>query len=182
MNEASPFIRRAIALGLLVLLAGLVGLGVIWPIAQGFSDRAAQRAQLAEDLAYGRELVAAHGQWRALLARQRTDAADFAVAAPNASAAAQLSMDRISSAIQRPGGVLSSLREQPAGPGEARLRVEARLTLTQLVASLRLLEGQKPFVIIESLSVATDPAASAGQLSPMEVRIDLGVPYLVTSR
>jgi hypothetical protein len=171
-----------IALGLLVLVAGLVGLGVIWPVAQGFSDRAAQRAQLAEDLAYGRELVAARGQWRALLTRQRTGAADFAVGAPNASAAAQLSMDRISSAIQRPGGVLSSLREQPAGPGEARLRVEARLTLTQLVASLRLLEGQKPFVIIEGLSVATDPAASAGQLSPMEVRIDLGVPYLVTAR
>ncbi len=182
MNPASPFIRRVVAFGLLVLVLAILGLGVIWPIAQGFSDRAAERAQLAEDLAYGRELVASRSAWRVLLMRQRADGGDFAVAAPSASAAAQLSMDRIGSAIQRPGGLLSSLREQPAAPGEARLRVEARLTLTQLVASLRLLEGQKPFVIIEGLSVATDPAASAGQPSPMEVQIDLGVPYLVPAR
>jgi hypothetical protein len=182
VNEASPFIRRVVALGLLVLVVAIVGFGVVWPIAQGFADRAAQRTQLTEDLAYGRELVASRAQWRAALMRQRTGAGDFAVAAATPSAAAQAAMDRIGAAIQRPGGVLSSLREQPAGPGEARLRVEARLTLTQLVASLRLLEGEKPFVIIEGLSVATDPAASAGQLSPMEVRIDLGVPYLVSAR
>lgn len=181
MSGLSPLSRRAIALGLLVVALAVVWFGVVAPIVQGFADRAAQREQLADDLARGRRLIATRGLWQDRALRQRGEAAQFAVFAPNASVAAQQSMDRIGAAIQRPGGVLASLREQPAAPGEARLRVEARLTLTQLVASLRLLEGQKPFVIIEGLSVATDPTAAAGQSSPMEVRIDLAVPYLVTS-
>jgi hypothetical protein len=181
MTLESSLIRRVIALGLLALVLAVAWFGVAAPIAQGFADRAARREQLAEDLSYGRQLVAARPLWRALRARQRGDVAAYAVVAPNASEAAQLSMDRIAGAIQQPGGLLTSLREQPAAPGEARLRVEARLTLTQLVASLRLLEGQKPFVIIEGMSIATDPEASAGQSSPMEVRIDLAVPYLVTA-
>lgn len=181
MSGQSLLVRRLVALSLLVLVLAAVWFGVISPIVQGFVDRAAQREQLADDLSRGRQLIASRGRWQALLLRQHGEAQAFGVVAPNASSAAQLSMDRINTAIQRPGGVLGSLREQPGGPGEARLRVEARLTLTQLVASLRLLEGQKPFVIIEGLSVATDPAAPAGQLAPMEVRIDLAVPYLVTS-
>jgi hypothetical protein len=180
MTLESRLLRRLVALGLLVLVLAAAWLAVVAPIAQGFADRAARREQLAEDLFYGRKLVAARPLWRAVRARQHAEADSFAVAAPTASDAAQQSMDRITGAIQRPGGVLTSLREQPATPGEARLRVEARLTLTQLIASLRLLEGQKPFVIIEGMSVATDPEASAGQPSPMEVRIDLAVPYLVT--
>ncbi|THD60624.1 type II secretion system protein GspM [Phenylobacterium sp.] len=181
MTLDSSFIRRLIALGLLALVLALAWFGVAAPIAQGFADRAARREQLAEDLSYGRRLVAARPVWRALRTRQHGDAGAFAVIAPTAAEAAQLSMDRITDAVQRPGGLLASLREQPAAPGEARLRVEARLTLTQLVASLRLLEGQKPFVIIEGVSVATDPEASAGQSSPMEVRIDLAIPYLATA-
>jgi type II secretion system (T2SS) protein M len=181
MNLQTLLIRRTIALGLLLLVVAIAWFGVIAPIVHGFADRAAQREQLADDLARGRRLIDGRSRWQAQLAAQRAQAAQFAVFAPSASSAAQLSTDRISAAIQTPGGMLSSLREQPALPGEARLRVEARLTLTQLVASLRLLEGQKPFVIIEGLSIATDPAAAAGQPSPMEVRIDLAVPYLVTS-
>jgi hypothetical protein len=88
-------------------------------------------------------------------------------------------MERISAAVQAPGGVLKSLREQPPVPGEARLRLEAELTLTQLVASLKLLQGLTPYVVIENLSVAADPAAAAGRVPPMDVRIDLAVPYLV---
>jgi len=181
MSGRSVLERRLIALGLLVAALAVVWFGVVRPIVLGFADRAAEREQLADDLARGRQLVASREIWRDQSLRQRGDADRFAVIAPNASAAAQLSMDRISAAIQTPGGALGSLREQPPGPGEARLRVEGRLTLTQLVASLKLLEGQKPYVIIEGLSIAADPTAAAGQASPMEVRIDLAVPYLVTS-
>ena len=126
-------------------------------------------------------MIAQRDFWRAQAERQRLESPRFAVTASNAGAAAAQAMDRISAAVQTPGGVLGSLREQPSAPGEARLRLEARLTLTQLVASLKLLEGQKPFVVIEGLSIAADPTAAAGQLSPLDVRIDLAVPYLVTS-
>jgi general secretion pathway protein M len=182
MNGRSLFERRLIALGLLALLLAALWLVVIAPIARGFAERAVQREQLTDDLLRGRRLIASGGLWRDLALRQRGEADRFAVVAPNASAAAQQATDRISAAIQTPGGVLISLREQPAAPGEARLKVEGRLTLTQLVASLKLIEGQKPFVIIEGLSVAADPTAASGQLSPMDVRIDLAVPYLVASR
>jgi hypothetical protein len=181
MNDRSLLERRLIALGLLIAALAVVWFGLVRPIAQGFAARAAEREQLADDLARGRQLVASRDLWRGRWMRQRADVDRFAVIAPNASAAAQSSMDRISAAIQTPGGVLGSLREQPPGFGEARIRAEGRLTLTQLVASLKLLEGQKPYVVIEGLSIATDPTAAAGQASPMEVRIDLAVPYLVTS-
>lgn len=181
MSARSQLERRLIALGLLVAALAVVWFALIRPIAQGFAERAAEREQLADDLARGRQLIASRAIWRDQWLSQRRDMSRFAVIAPNASAAAQLSMDRISAAIQTPGGALGSLREEPPGPGEARLRAEGRLTLTQLVASLKLLEGQKPYVVIEGLSIAADPTAAAGQASPMEVRIDLAVPYLVTS-
>ena len=180
MSGRSLLERRLIALGLLAVLLVVVWFGLVQPIAGGFAARAAEREQLADDLSRGRRLIDERDFWRAQAERQRLDAPRFAVTAPNAGAAAAQAMDRISAAVQTPGGVLSSLREQPSAPGEARLRLEARLTLTQLVASLKLLEGQKPYMIIEGLSVAADPATT-GQPSAMEVRIDLAVPYLVTS-
>jgi general secretion pathway protein M len=180
MNGRSLSERRLIALGILALVILAMWFGVIAPIAQGFADRAAERDRLSGDLVRGRRLIAERTLWRDQALRQKADA-DFAVIAPNASAAAQMASDRISAAVQTPGGALSSLREQPPGRGEARLRLEGRLTLTQLVATLKLLEGQKPYVIIEGLSVAADPTAAAGGLSPLDVRIDLAVPFQVTS-
>jgi hypothetical protein len=181
MNDRSPLERRLIALGLLALALALIVFGVVLPIAQGFSARAAERERLGDELERGRRLIAMRDYWRGQAVRQRADGASYAVISPNATAAAQGSMDRIGAAIQTPGGALKSLREQPPGPREARLRVEADVTLTQLVASLKLLEGLKPYVVIENLSVAADPSAAAGQVPPMEVRIDLAVPYLVAS-
>jgi hypothetical protein len=181
MNGRSPLERRLIALGLLALALAVLLFGLILPIARGFSARAEARERVAEDLIRGRRLIAQRDMWVARLRRQRADAALYALIAPGASAAAQQATDRISAAIQTSGGALVALREQPPGPGEARLRVEARLTLTQLVASLKLVEGLKPFVVVENLAIAADPSAAAGQVPPMDVRIDLAVPYLVTS-
>jgi hypothetical protein len=181
MNGRSLLERRLIALALLIAALAGIYFALVAPVLRGFADRAEQREQLADDLLRGRQLIASRDLWRGRALRKRADADRFAVIAPNPSAAVQLATDRISAAIQTPGGVLTSLREQPAAPGQARLRVDGRLTLTQLVASLKLLEGQKPYVVIEGLSIATDPTAAAGQASPMEVRIDLAVPYSVTS-
>jgi general secretion pathway protein M len=181
MIVASLLIRRLVAVALLILVVGVVSLGLVSPIVAGFADRAAERTQLGDELARDRALIAQRDLWRVALGRQREEAGAYSVLAPDAGSAARMSMDRVTTAIQTPGGVLTSLREQPSSPGEAKLRVEAHLTLTQLAASLRLLEGQKPFVIIEALTVAADPATTTGQSSPLEVRIDLAVPYLVTS-
>jgi hypothetical protein len=179
MSGRSLLERRLIALGLLALALAVLGLGVIAPIARGFADRAVERTQLTDDLARGRRLVAQRPAWRAATLSQRADANRYAMIAPNASAAAEQSMDRIGAAIQAPGGRLKSLREQPPGPGEARVRVEAELSLTQLVASLKLLEGLTPYVVIENLSIAADPSAAAGQVPPLDVGIDLAIPYQV---
>ena len=181
MNGRSPLERRLIALGLLALAAALVVFALVLPVAAGFADRGAQREQLSDDLARGKRLVGERAYWRDRLRRQRAEGAAFAVSAPNASAAAQAAIERIGAAVQAPGGQLKSLREQTPGPGEARLRLEAELSLTQLVASLKLLQGLKPYVVIENLSVAVDPTVAAGKVPPMDVRIDLAVPYLVAS-
>jgi hypothetical protein len=181
MNARSLFERRLIALGLLVLALTLAVFGVALPIAHGFADRADERARIADDLARGRQLIAARDYWLNEAQRQRADMGRFAVIAPDTSSAVQQVSDRLAAAIQTPGGALRSVREQPATPGEAQVRIEAQLTLTQLVASLKLIEGLKPFVVIETLSIAADPTAAAGRVPPMDVRIDLAVPYQVAS-
>jgi hypothetical protein len=181
MSGRSLIERRLIALGLLVAVLVGVCFGLVAPVMRGFAERGAERERLADDLSRGRRLIAEAGYWRDQALRLRRDDDRFQLSAPNAEGVARLSMEPISAAIQTPGGVLKSLREQPPAPGQARLRVEAQLTLTQLIASLKLLEGQKPFLVIEGLAIAADPATAAGQLSPLEVRIDLAVPYLVKS-
>lgn len=171
--------RRLIALLLLVLALAAAWFAVVGPIVDGFAARSAEREQLTEERSRGQRLIEALGSWRALAARQRATSADFAMRAPTEDAALDLAKQRLLSVVLAQGGVIKSIHEQPGEPGEVRLRAELQLSLTQLTSSLRLIENQKPYVIIEKLSIASDQSAVSGRLSPMDVSIDLGFPYTV---
>lgn len=179
MNGLSLRERRLVALLLLVGVIAAAWFGVARPIVDGFAARAAEREQLAGELARGQRLIGTLRFWRAQAARQHATSAAFAMRAPNADAASELARQRLLGAVLAQGGVVKTIHEQPGAPGEVRLRAELQLNLTQLATSLRLIENQKPHVIIEKLSIASDQAAVSGRLSPMDVSIDLGFPYTV---
>ncbi|UAJ09060.1 hypothetical protein [Polymorphobacter megasporae] len=173
MNQWSPRERRLVAVGILVALLVLAVFGVILPIASGFSDRADQREQLADDLDRGDRLLASRAFWLAAAARQRADRTRYAIVAPNAGAATELATERATAVIHATGGEVRTIREQPSTPDTSRLRVEARLSLTQLVAALRIFELGQFTPVIEAVSIDAGQASGAGRLAPMEVRIDL---------
>jgi hypothetical protein len=171
--------RRLIALLLLVLAIAAAWYVIARPIVDGFAARAAEREQLADERGRGQRLIGTLRFWRAQAARQHATAAAFAMRAPTADAATELAKQRLLSVILAQGGVIKAIHEQPGAPGEVRLRAELQLTLTQLTSSLRLIENQKPHVIVEKFSISSDQAAAAGRLSPMDVSIDLGFPFTV---
>ncbi len=84
----------------------------------------------------------------------------------------------IADVVSGQGGQVKAVREEPSPQGAVRVRADLELTLTQLVASLSVLDNQKPYLVIEQLSVAADQAAAAGRLAPMEVSLDVAVPYV----
>lgn len=172
MNQWSPRERRLVAVGVLVALLLLAVFGVILPITSGFSDRADQREQLADDLQRGDRLLASRAFWLAAAARQRADRARYAIVAPTPSAATEIATERATAVIRSTGGEVRTVREQPSIPDTSRLRVEARLSLTQLVAALRIFESGQLSPVI-AVSIDAGQASGAGRLAPLEVRIDL---------
>jgi len=172
MNQWSPRERRFVAVGILVALLLVAVFGVVLPITSGFSDRADQRERLADELQRGDRLLASRAFWLAAAARQRADRARYAIVAPTPGAATEIATERATAVIHSTGGEVRSIREQPSTPGLSRLRVEARLSLTQLLAALRIFEsGQLTPVIV--VSIDAGQASGAGRLAPLEVRIDL---------
>ena len=177
MNGLSVRERRLIALLLLILAVAAAWFVIAKPIVDGFTARAVEREQLVDQRARGQRLIGTLGAWRAQAARQHATSADFAMRAPTPETATELAKQRLLSVVLAQGGVVKTIHEQPGELGEVRLRAELQLTLTQLTSSLRLIENQKPYVIIEKLSISSDQAVVSGRLSPMDVSIDLGFPY-----
>lgn len=172
MNQWSPRERGLVAVGILIALLLLAVFGVILPVTSGFSDRANQREQFVDDLERGDRLLATRAFWLAAAARQRADRARYSIIAPNPSAAIELATERATTVIRSTGGEVRTIREQPSTPDTSRLRVEARLSLTQLVAALRIFESGQ-FSPVIAVSIDAGQASGAGRLAPMEVRIDL---------
>jgi hypothetical protein len=181
MRPLSARERRLVAIALLVAAIAAVYLGVAAPAWRGFADRSAERQRLVNEISQSRRLIDQAGFWRAQAKRQKADLAAYAVMAPTRDAAVEATTQRIDSAVVGQGGVVKTIREQPGGPGLVRVRVDLEASLTALMASLKVLENQKPYVLIEKLSIVADQAATAGRLSPMEISIDLAVPYRVAA-
>ena len=178
MDARTPRERRLVAIALLLAAIALAWVGLVRPLADGFAHRAAERAQLLDEQARARRLIAGLPAWRARAARQRASADAFSLAAASADAAGELARQRLAEAVTSQGGVVRAIREEPAGPGDVRVRADLEVSLTQLVAALNVIDNQRPYVIIEQLSIAADQAAAAGRLSPMEVSLAVAVPYV----
>lgn len=179
MNSLSARERRLIALAILSLLIAVGWFVLVSPIVDGFAARAAEREQLLDDLGRGRRMIGSLGFWKAEAARQHATSQAFEMRAPSAETASDMARQRLISAVTAQGGVVRVVRLQTNAGGEVRLHAELQLTLTQLTSSLTVIDNQKPYAIIEKLSISRNQAAVSGRLSPLDVSIDLGFPYVL---
>lgn len=177
MAALSPRERRLVAILILVAAIALLWLGLVAPLANGFTERAEQRERLALVHANNARLIASIGRLRRLAEAQRADRDRFRISAPTLTAANELLKARLSDTIANAGGQTRSVQEVEADPGRVRAWIEARMTLPQLVAALRVLETEAPLLALSSLSVSADPAATTARPDTLNVRIEAGTWY-----
>jgi general secretion pathway protein M len=167
--------RRLVAIGLLILAIGVVWLAIIGPLAGGFVDRAAERAQLQATLKRNRGLIAALPVWRRAAEAQRASSQRFVIGAPSETLAVEALKERLEHLAADEGFAIASVDDLQADApaGTVRVRADMTLNLTQLVDTFRRLESEGAYVVVDYLSISADRALAAGRLSPMGVRIEL---------
>ncbi len=177
MNRLNPRERKLVALGLLVLVLALAWLGIGAPLLQGFADRRAEREALTDRFRHDARLIADFPSLRARAAAQGRDAGAYAFPTGSAGVARSAAEARLAAAVTTAGGQLQAVRDQPARPGQVRLRVDAALTLPALDGLLRALQDSRPYPTLDAMVVASDGTATAQRLSPLEVRLDVIYAY-----
>lgn len=175
MRPLSPRERRLLALGLLIFAVGLFWLAVINPLVGGFVDRDRQRADLR--LAYQRNerLIASLPALRAAAEAQRATAARFAISAPSEALAAEALKERLQRLASDEGFTLGSVEDLQADApaGQVKMRADLTATLTQFHETMRRLENEDAYVVVDYLSVSADRSLAANHLAPLDIRLEL---------
>jgi Type II secretion system (T2SS), protein M subtype b len=172
--------RRLLAIGALVLALAVAWMAAVRPLIAGFAERAAEREHVSQEIAIAHTLLAQRPIWQARFRRLAEDSADFGPG--DADAATTRATDQVLSAAAAQGVPVSAIRPQGGSDGLARMSVDMRADLPQAVTILKALERAKPYLIVESVSLAADPEAAAGRAGAMNVMVDIGAPYVAYSR
>ena len=167
--------RRLVALGLLVLAIGLFWLVVVGPLVGGFFDRAQERRDLWAAHRRNERLITSLPALRATAEAQARLAPRFAMAAPSEAAASEAFKDRLRHLATDEGFTIKAIEDVPAeGPaGAVKVRADLTLTLNQLYETVRRLQSEDAYVVVDYLSVTADRSFAAGRLAPLDVRLEL---------
>jgi hypothetical protein len=171
--------RRILAVGLLLAALGFVWLAVISPLVGGFFARAEERTQLIADYQRNQRVMAQVGAWRIQAEDQRKSAPRFAIIAASQQLAVEALKDRVVKLAADEGFTVAAFSDLAADAPEGKIRIRAdlQLTLTQLYASLRRLETEGCYVVVEYLAVSADRAVATGRSAPLAVRIEITAAY-----
>lgn len=176
MRAMSPRERKLVAIGLLVAAIAFVQLALIAPLLDGFTARADERRALTLRYQLNARTIASAPRLRRRAEQQRAATADFVLAAPSPTAAAQLLRERIERTIGDVGGEFRSVEELDAPPGRIAAQAAARLTVAQLAATLVRLQNEPPYLTVGTLDIAADEALVSGGPTPLDVKIDASIP------
>ncbi len=176
--------RRLVALGLLVLAIGALWLLVLGPLIGGFIDRAQERRDLWAVYQRNERLISSLPALRATAEAQAKLAPRFVIGAPNDALAAQAFTDRLRKVLEDEGLTATAMEEIPGegGADSVKLRVDLTLTLTQLYETVRRLQSEDAYVVVDYLSIAADRSLSAGRLAPLDVRLEISTAWRATVR
>jgi hypothetical protein len=170
--------RKIVALGILIGAIAGAWVLVIDPVVGGFFARAGEREELVDRYARNERLLSGAAQWRAQARAQSETAEEFAILAPTEALAAETLKAR----VKQLGPVTAVQAVQGARRGWVRVRADLQLTLQQLTMGLKRLEGGKPYVVVDHLSVGADRALQTGQASSLAVRIEVSAPFRADTR
>lgn len=180
MRQLSARERRLIAVGILVALAAVVWLGAISPLLGGFLDRQQEREALRSQYARNARIVSSIPLWKHQLMAQQRSVQQYAIVAPAEQIAAEQLKRRLAQSVDGVGGLLGGSSILDSASGTIKVRGEANLTMQQLYQLLRRLQSEKPYVVVEHLSVVADRALEAGHLAPMAVKLEVAASYRTT--
>lgn len=175
MRALEPRERKLVALGLLVGAIAGVWLGVISPILGGFQSRADRRAQLIGRYQTDQRLLAAIPTLRVEADDQRRTAPLYQITAPSPASATDALKQRLTAALSEAGGVVADVDPVQADvpPGWISLRADAQINLTQLVAAIRRLENEAPYVVVDYASIGADGALRSGHAAALDARLQI---------
>lgn len=181
MSGLSQREQRLVALFLLLLVVWAGWQFVAAPVLDGFAERRRERAELVATLERNQRLIAAIPRLRQRIEAQQVDRARFQLAAASRDTAADLLRQRLQASFERHGASITNVGEGQAAARWAGASAEGVMTLDQLVRVLAELHNQPPYLLITNMTVTADRAFQTRQLEPMNVRIDVAIPYSQTA-
>lgn len=175
MRPLAPRERRLIALALLAAAVCALWLALVAPVSEGFRNRGHRREQLLAQYQANQRLLASMPALEVTAREQRRAAAFYQITAPSQGVAADALKRRVTAALSGAGGSVGAVEQVQAEvpPGWVSVRADAQMSLTQLVASIRQLENEAPYVVVQYTSIGADRAASVGHSAPLDVRLQV---------
>jgi general secretion pathway protein M len=179
MNHLSLRERRLVAVLILVALIAGVWFFAVSPVLAGFTARQAERQSLLALYQRNQRLLDAVPVWRAEAERQKRSASTFAVVATSDLQAQEALRDRITNAVLAVGASAPSVQDRQGDirPGWIGARADVQLTQDQLNQSLRRLETEEPYVVVDYISITAERAFRSGRAEPLDVRLDVSAPF-----
>jgi general secretion pathway protein M len=166
-------------LGLLAALVAVVWFALIGPFVGGFFDRAEERRSLALQYQRNERIAASMPVWRAMAQAQRLSASRFAIVAPSEELAAESLKERILHLGQDEGFNVAAVQDLQANAaaGTVKVRADLQISLTQLIASLKRLQTEAPYVVVDYVSISADRALATGRSSLLAARLEVSADY-----
>ena len=173
----TPRESRLVALLILVAAIALVIVTIVYPIADGFAERAAERERLALQYKLNQRLIASIPRLRRAAEEQKSTLGRFTLSGMSPNAAAELLQERVGSAVEGAGGEIRSV-ENTAERDTVHVRIAASTTLEQMLRAIARIQDAQPYATIDSLTVSADQALISGRPDVMDVTLDVSIPYL----
>lgn len=175
MRPLSPRERRLVAVGVLAGLIAFGWLAVVGPVLGGFQARDAQRQAALDRHARNQRLLDGQGFVRAAAAEQRRSGRAFRITAPSQATAVEALKQRLATSLSQDGGAVAAVEEVRADvpSGWISVRADATMTLPQLNASLRRIENETPYVVVDYASISAEQSIRTGRPGPLAVRLQI---------
>jgi general secretion pathway protein M len=179
MNGLTARERRLVAVAILLAVIAAAWIAVVSPLMAGFAAREAERQSLLAEYQRDQRLIASIPGLRAQAEAQKRNAAAFALTAPSQLQAQEALRQRIIAAMTATGAGAPTVQDVQADlpAGWIGARAEVQLTRGQLNETLRVLENEEPYVVVDYISIDAEQAFRTGHASPLDVRLELSVPF-----
>lgn len=169
MTALSPFARRLIAIGLLVLVIAVALKAIVVPIGSALARQRAAIAEQEDILERYRRAAARRAAVEAQLAAldQELRTADVFLASGTDSVVAAQLQNRVKAVIEESGAVMQTAQVLPVEDegGFRRIGLRVRLTagVNALNRSLHALEAGKPYLFLDNVDIGAQQIRKRGE-------------------